>query len=131
MNPRVPLPSPKELAILRILWARGTSSVRDVHEAIDPKQRTTYTTTLKLLQIMHEKGIVRRNENARSHLYSAVLREQDAKRRLVADLMHRAFGNSAADLMVGALAARPASADEIAELRRVLDAAVKIEGGDR
>jgi len=99
--------------------------VRDVHEALDPKQRTGYTTSLKFLQIMYEKGLVRRNESARSHLYSAVLREQDAKRRLVADLMDRAFGNSAADLMVGALAAKPASAAEIQELRRVLDAASK------
>lgn len=117
----LPRPTDAELAILRVLWDRGPSTVRDVHEALPRERPTGYTTVLKLLQIMTEKGLVTRDERARSHVYATSLSQDATQQQLVTDLMQRAFGGSAAQLVMQALAAAPASADEMKEIRRLLD----------
>jgi predicted transcriptional regulator len=114
-------PTPAELEILRVLWERGASTVRDVHDALNPHKSTGYTTVLKLLQIMTEKGLVARDERARAHVYTARVPEAQTQRQLVGDLLERAFGGSAAKLVLHALAAKKASREEIAGIRRVLD----------
>src|SRR4051794_13068715 len=102
-----PRPTDAELAILRVLWRRGPSTVRHVHEALaDTRETETgYTTTLKLMQIMADKGLVTRNETARTHVYSAKAGEQQTQQQLVRDLVDRAFGGSAAALVLRALSA--------------------------
>jgi predicted transcriptional regulator len=114
-------PTEAELAILRVLWERGPSTVRDVTEALHDERGTGYTTALKLLQIMTDKGLVRRNDSARSHVYEASAPAETTQRLLVGDLLDRAFGGSARQLVMQALAARRASPDELAEIRRLLD----------
>jgi BlaI family transcriptional regulator, penicillinase repressor len=126
--PNRPRPTPAELEILRVLWDRGPSTVREVHEGLDRQRATGYTTVLKLLQIMAEKGIVTRDETERAHVYAARVPEADTQRQLVGDLLDRAFGGSALKLVLHALAARKASPAEIARIRRMLD---EMEGGDR
>ena len=126
--PNRPRPTPGELEILRVLWDRGPSTVREVHEGLDRERATGYTTVLKLLQIMAEKGIVTRDETERAHVYAARVPEADTQRQLVGDLLDRAFGGSALKLVLHALAARKASPAEIARIRRMLD---EMEGGDR
>jgi predicted transcriptional regulator len=116
-----PRPTDAELAILRALWDRGPSTVRTVHEAIDQGRRLQYTTTLKLLQIMTGKGLVLREAEGRSHIYRARYRQEDTQRRLVDDLLDRAFGGSAAALVMQALRSNPASEDELAEISRLID----------
>jgi BlaI family transcriptional regulator, penicillinase repressor len=121
MPHELPRPTDTELSILRVLWERGPSTVRDVHDALPRERPTGYTTVLKLLQIMTEKGLVTRDERSRSHVYSP-RRSQDAtQQQLVADLVHRAFGGSAAQLVMRALASVPASPDELHEIRKLLD----------
>ena len=121
-----PRPTPAELEILRALWERGPSTVREVHESL--RRSTGYTTVLKLLQIMADKGLVTRDETARAHVYTARLPEAETQKQLVRDLLDRAFGGSASKLVMHALSARKTSADEIAHIRRLLD---DIEGGKR
>src|SRR5580704_9010858 len=104
-----PRPTTAELEILTILWDRGPSTVRDVHETISGRKPTQYTTVLKLLQIMAEKGIVARNEDARAHLYHASRPMAWTQRQLAGDLLERAFGGSATSLVMGALSARKTS----------------------
>ena len=113
-------PTDAELAILRVLWARGPSTVRDVAEAMD--REGAYTTVLKLLQIMTDKGLVRRDESARTHVYKATASEDQTKRQLVADLLDKVFEGSAAKLVLQALSTRTASPEEIEEIRALLDA---------
>lgn len=113
-------PTPAELEILRVLWSRGPSTVREVHEALGDRD-TGYTTALKLLQIMADKGLVARDETARAHVYAARVEEADTQRQLVRELLDRAFGGSAAKLVMQALAARRASPEEIAGIRQMLD----------
>lgn len=120
MKRSLPKPTPGELEILRVLWSRGPSTVRDVYEALGARD-TGYTTALKLLQIMADKGLVARDETARAHVYSARVEEADTQRQLVRELLDRAFGGSAAKLVMQALAARRASPEEIAGIRRMLD----------
>jgi BlaI family transcriptional regulator, penicillinase repressor len=114
-------PTDAELEILTVLWSRGPSTVRDVHECIALRKATQYTTVLKMLQIMAEKGLVQRDEEQRAHVYSASRTREWTQRQLAGDLLQRAFGGSAASLMVGALSARRASRNELAELRKLLD----------
>lgn len=114
-----PQPTPAELELLRVLWARGPATVRDLHAALE--RGVGYTTVLKLLQIMTEKGLVTRDETARSHVYSAAVSEEITKRRLVTDLLDRAFGGSRLDLVMQALSATPATADELRQIRALLD----------
>jgi BlaI family penicillinase repressor len=114
-------PTASELEILRVLWLRGPSTVREVHEALSAKKSLGYTTVLKLLQIMTTKGTVRRNETQRAHVYEACLPAEQTKRQIAGDMLQRVFEGSASQLMMHALAGGKASADEIHELRRLLD----------
>ena len=123
-----PRPTPAELEILRVLWTRGPSTVREVHEGLGRDRPTGYTTVLKLLQIMTEKGLARRDEAARAHVYEAKLPQTQTQRLLVRDLLDRAFGGSATQLVMQALSARRASPEELARIRQMLD---ELEGGER
>ena len=114
-------PTASELEILRVLWARGPSTVREVHEALSEKKDLVYTTVLKLLQIMTAKGIVRRDEGQRAHVYEACQPATETKRQLVGDVLQRVFEGSASDLMIHALEGRRTSRRELEELRRLLD----------
>ena len=113
-------PTDAEVAILRVLWARGPSTVREVAEAMG--REGAYTTVLKLLQIMTNKGLVKRDESARTHVYKATASEDQTKRQLVTELVNKVFEGSAAKLVMQALSAGKASPDEIAEIRKLLDA---------
>jgi BlaI family penicillinase repressor len=124
----LPRPTPGELEILRVLWDRGPSTVREVQDALGAEKAAGYTTVLKLLQIMAEKDLVRRDESARAHVYAARVPETQTQRQLVRDLVDRAFGGSAAQLVVQALSGRRASSEEIERIRKLLD---EIEGGKR
>ncbi len=122
MPPRTPpRPTAAELAILRVLWDRGPSTVRDVTAALAAERGTGYTTTLKFLQIMTEKGLVRRNESSRTHVYSATLPAERTQRQLVRDLIERVFAGSAPQLVMQALSAKKASKADLAEIRRLID----------
>src|SRR6476620_9464455 len=118
-----PRPTDTELAILRVLWNRGACTVRQVHEALSRERPAAYTTALKMLQIMTEKGLVRRDETDRTHVYQPKLTEEQTQRQLVRDLVDRAFGGSATKLVMQALASRRASPDELREIRRAIDSA--------
>src|SRR5215475_11008324 len=114
-------PTTSELQILRVLWERGPSTVREVHEALQAEKSLGYTTVLKLLQIMTGKGLVRRNEDQRAHVYEADQPAEKTKRQLAADVLERVFDGSARELMLHALAAQRSSRQEIEELRSLLD----------
>ena len=116
-----PRPTDAELEILTVLWSRGPSTVRDVHETIARRKPTQYTTVLKQMQVMAEKGLVRRDEKQRSHIYEASRPPEWTQRQLAGDLLQRAFNGSPTRLLLGALAARKASKQDLAELRRLLD----------
>jgi BlaI family transcriptional regulator, penicillinase repressor len=115
------LPTDAELQILSVLWKRGPSTVRDVHEALAVVQDTGYTTVLKLMQIMAQKGFVERDESNRSHVYRAAISEEQAQRGLLGQLMDKAFSGSAAQLVMRALAMQPASKNELEEIRTMLN----------
>ena len=125
---QTPRPTDAELAILTVLWQRGPSTVRDVHEQLSETQATGYTTVLKMLQIMIDKGLVVRDESQRAHVYEAKLSEQRTQRQLLTDLVDRAFRGSPTSLVMQALAGRKASADELSEIRALLD---RMEGETR
>ena len=114
-------PTASELEILRVLWTRGPSTVREVHDSLKETRTLGYTTVLKLLQIMTAKGIVRRNETERAHVYQAGVPATQTKRQLAGDMLQRVFEGSASDLMMHALAGKRTSREEIDELRRLLD----------
>jgi BlaI family penicillinase repressor len=114
-----PLPTDAELAILAVLWRQGASTVREVHEALG--KDSGYTSTLKLMQLMLEKGLVVRNERYRSHLYVAGAPKEQTQRQIAGDLLKRAFEGSAKSMMLGALAAQPASGKDLAEIRSLLN----------
>jgi predicted transcriptional regulator len=122
---QTPRPTDAELAILSVLWERGPATVRDVHDALSDSQGTGYTTVLKLLQIMTEKGLVVRDESQRAHIYEARYSEQKTQRQLLSFLLDRAFGGSQAKLVVQALSARKTTAGELTEIRELLD---RLEG---
>ncbi|HEY1786308.1 MAG TPA: BlaI/MecI/CopY family transcriptional regulator [Pirellulales bacterium] len=117
----LPRPTEAELELLQILWQRGPSTVREIHEALSGEKGTGYTTTLKILQKMTDKGLVRRDESRRSHVYQAAWQAEQTQRQLVRSLLRRAFGGSAAKLVVQALSEEKASPDELAEIRTLLD----------
>jgi len=117
----LPRPTDAELAILRVLWESGPSTVRQVHNALSESRETGYTTTLKLMQIMTEKGLVTRDESIRTHVYSARVSRDITQRQLVSDLMDRAFGGSAAALVLQALSAHPTSNEELAEITKLIE----------
>ena len=114
-------PTASELEILRVLWTRGPSTVREVYDALREKKALGYTSVLKFLQIMTTKGTVRRNETQRAHVYEACLPAEQTKRQLAGDMLQRVFEGSASQLMMHALAGRRASREEVEELRRLLD----------
>jgi predicted transcriptional regulator len=124
MHPKptdLPRPTEAELEILAVLWSRGASTVRDVHAEVSRRKPTQYTTVLKFMQIMAEKGLVRRDERARAHIYRATRPQAWTQRQIAGDLLQRAFGGSAASMVMGALAAQKASPEELAEIRKLLD----------
>ena len=120
-NSVLPRPTDAELSILRVLWERGPSTVRQVHDVLSRERPTAYTTALKLLQIMTDKGLVRRDETERTHVYHPRLSEEQTQRQLVRDLLDRAFGGSATKLVMQALAARRATPEELVEIRRLIE----------
>ena len=122
-----PRPTDAELAILSVLWQRGPSTVRDVHHALSTSQASGYTTVLKLLQIMTEKGLVVRDETQRAHVYASTQSERRTQRQLLGDLVDRAFGGSSAKLVLHALSERAASTEELRDIRSLLD---QLEKGD-
>ena len=128
MTKDLPRPTDAELAILRVLWSRGPSSVRHVHDELNKDHPTGYTTVLKLMQIMAEKGLVVRDESQRAHIYSVRVNEQKTQRQLVNDLLDRAFGGDASQLVLQALSSKRASAEELAAIRELLD---QFDGGSR
>lgn len=123
----LPLPTPAELAILSILWNLGPSTVREVHNALRNKQ-TGYTTVLKQMQVMVEKGLLARSERYRSHVYEARLPKEQTQRQLAKNLLQRAFNGSAKSLVLGALSSQKVSSAELAEIRQMLD---QFEKGSR
>ena len=116
-----PRPTDSELAILRVLWRLGPATVRAVQQELAREDDTGYTTVLKMLQIMTEKGLVKRDESERSHVYQPAFSQQSVQRRLVGHLLDRAFGGSAQQLVLQALAAKKSSPKELAEIRKLLD----------
>ena len=123
------LPTSAELDILAVLWRLGQATVREVHEAL--ANQNGYTTTLTQMQVMAEKGLVKRNERFRSHVYEAAEPKEQTQRELAGDLLKRAFGGSAQGLVMGALSAQPASKEELSGIRRMIDRFAKGKGGAR
>lgn len=123
-----PKPTDAELAILRVLWERGPSTVRQVFEALSAERDLGYTTALKMLQIMHEKGLVVRDDSDRTHVFAAAQTQAQTQRTLLDDLLDKAFGGSSMSLVMQALASRKSSREELAEIRKLIDQA---EGGRR
>lgn len=121
MSREAPRPTDAELEILTVLWSRGPSTVRQVHEVINRRKPTQYSTVLKFMQIMVEKGLLRRDDRQRAHIYEAAQAREWTQQQLAGDLLQRAFGGSAKNLLMGALSARKASKQELAELRKLLD----------
>jgi BlaI family transcriptional regulator, penicillinase repressor len=118
---KLPKPTDAEVAILRVLWQRGPTTVREVWEQLNPTQGTGYTTVLKIMQIMCEKGLLARDETDRSHVYRAARSEGQTQRQVVGHLLERLFSGSAPKLVMQALAAKKATPAELAEIRKLLD----------
>ncbi len=123
-----PRPTEAELAILRVLWQQGPSTVREVKQALAHSRPSGYTTILKFLQIMTDKGLVVRDEAQRTHVYRPRRTEQQTQRQLVGDLLDRAFGGSAHKLVLQALSARKATGGDLAQIRQLL---VKLQRSDK
>ena len=119
--PKPPKPTDAELAILRVLWEQGPSTVRLVWEQLNPKQETGYTNVLKMMQIMCEKGLVTRDESDRSHVYRAARSQEQTQRQVVGHLLERLFSGSAPKLVMQALATKRATPAELTEIRKLLD----------
>ena len=122
-QPPTPRPTDAELAILRVLWSKGPSTVRQVHDVLASGRELAYTTVLKLLQIMMDKGLTTRESLGLQHVYTARRSEQDTQRQLVKDLLDRAFDGSTSQLVMQALATTAATPEELREIRRLLAAA--------
>ena len=123
-----PAPTDAELEILRVLWNCGTATVREIHNTLGESKQTGYTTTLKILQKMADKGLVSRDETQRSHVYSPAIEEEPTQKRLVGDLLARAFGGATGKLVVQALSDQSATQEELAEIRELLDTLEKKTG---
>jgi len=121
-------PTEAELAILRVLWEGGPRSVRDIQRVLNESKPTGYTTALKMLQIMTEKGLVERDETQRPQIYRARYSQQQTQRQLLRDLLQRAFGGSVKALVLQALATRKSSPEELEAMEKLLD---RIEGGEK
>ncbi len=120
-------PSPTELEILRVLWKRGPSTVREVHEELKERRDAGYYTYLKLLQIMDQKGLARRDKSQRAHIYEAAISEETTEHHLVRDMLERCFEGSAQRLIMRALETKRFSRDELEEIRGLMDS---MEGGE-
>ena len=116
-----PRPTDSELEILTVLWSIGPATVREVHEVINRRRPSQYWTVLKFMQIMAEKGLVRRDDKQRAHIYEAARPREWTQKQLAGDLLDRAFSGSAKALLIGALSARKATKEELAEMRKLLD----------
>jgi predicted transcriptional regulator len=121
-------PTDAELGILRVLWDRGASTVRDVHKTLGGDRSAGYTSVLKIMQIMLDKGLVTRDEDSRSHVYRAAAPREQTQRQIVGDLLERVFGGSARALVLQALSGRRTSPEDLAQIRKLLD---ELEGGKR
>ncbi|HSE63785.1 MAG TPA: BlaI/MecI/CopY family transcriptional regulator [Thermoanaerobaculia bacterium] len=128
MSKEPPRPTQSELEILAVLWDAGSATVREVQQALDARRPTGYTTALKLLQIMTEKGLVRRDERERAHRYAPKVPREKTEQQMVGDLLDRAFGGSASRLVMRALSSRQATPEELERIRTLLD---EIEGEKR
>jgi predicted transcriptional regulator len=128
MSPKPIRPTKLELAILKVLWEAGPRSVRDIQGILNESKPTGYTTVLKMLQIMTEKGLVDRDETVRPQIYRAKYSQEKTQRHLVSDLLQRAFGGSVKALVMQALATKKSSAKDIEEIEKLLD---RIEGGSK
>jgi len=126
-NPETPKPTEAELGILNVLWAHGECTVRDVHETLGRDDGTGYTTALKMLQIMHAKGLVTRDDSQRAHLYRAAISQESTQKRFLSDIVKRVYNGSSSQLVLQALGGGPqASRAELDEIRAMLD---RIESG--
>lgn len=123
MSPAPLRPSDGELAILRVLWSQGPSTVRDVHTELSKERDMGYTTVLKLMQIMVDKGLLARDERARSHTYRPLQGEAETQQCLVKELLHKAFAGNRRELVLQALESEPATAEELEDIRRLLNKA--------
>jgi predicted transcriptional regulator len=119
--PALPRPTDAELEILTVLWSIGPATVREVYDVLSRRRTAQYSTVLKFMQIMAEKGLVRRDETQRAHIYEAAKAREWTQQQLAGDLLDRAFSGSAKALLVGALSARKATKKDLAELRKLLD----------
>jgi BlaI family penicillinase repressor len=126
---QLPMPTDAELDILAALWRLGAATVREVHESLG--KDSGYTTTLKQMQLMTEKGLLKRSERFRSHVYEAGIPKEQTQRQITADLLRRAFEGSAASLVMGALSTEPATAEELSEIRQLLDELERRKGTSR
>jgi len=126
-RPPLALPTAAELDILAVLWTLGVATVREVHDELGKDNR--YTTTLKTMQLMTEKGLLIRSERFGSHVYEASEPREQTQRQIAGDLLKRAFGGSARNLVMGALAAQPTSPEELDEIRGMLDSFARERGG--
>ena len=122
---RTPKPTAAELGILRVLWRTGPATVRQVHAEINGDSDVGYTTVLKMMQIMADKRLLLRDESERAHVYKPAIQQQQTEQQLVGDLLERVFGGSAAQLVQRALSAKKASAEELRQIRQILDDAEK------
>lgn len=127
-RPASTTPTAVELQILSILWELGPSPVRAIHERLESAKGTNYSTTVKMLGVMLEKGLVRRDERARPHVYSPAARQQTTQRKILSELIRKVYDGSAGSLVLQALSSHRASAEELAEIRRMLD---RLEGESR
>ena len=116
-----PTPTNAELAILRVLWQRGASTVREVFEELNAAQETGYTTVLKFMQIMHKKGLVERDSSAKAHVYEAAIEEKEAEQGIVKDILQDSFQGSAKKLVLSALSMKTSTPEELAEIRKLID----------
>jgi BlaI family transcriptional regulator, penicillinase repressor len=128
MSDKHPKPTEKELEILQILWEKGPVAVKDVHEALGGEDQNGYTTILKLLQIMHEKGSVTRQKSGKLHLYKAVLTRENTRQQIIDKMINTVFQGSAMQLVMSALGNRKSSKKELDEIKKYLE---KLEGGEK
>jgi len=125
-RPTATQPTEVELQILRALWKHGSATVRQIHESLSAQKDTNYSTTVKMLSVMLDKGLVRRDESARPHVYRPAATQQMTQRRILGDLIQKVYAGSAGSLVLQALSSQKASSEELAEIRRLLD---ELEGG--
>lgn len=118
---KLPNPTDAELAILRVLWDLGSATVRQVNERLDAERKTGYTTTLKLMQIMLEKGLLKRDDSGHAHIYQSAVTRGKTQRQIVGEILEQVFDGSAQQLVMQALSAKKSSPAELAEIRKLLD----------